>query len=134
MSNEQLECNAVTGKKGKLGAGKNGWINRMDQTVIITVVCYLGKPSGSVRSPVGMLDIERGVHVGHGPLLLSSALPALASQPDRDRVVTAPMTVTKRSQLPEATFRSPTATVPLGTTTAGSKLPACFLSASLLLG
>jgi hypothetical protein len=50
MSNEQLECNAVTGKTGKLKAGKNGWRNRMDRPVIITVVCYLGKPSGWPKS------------------------------------------------------------------------------------
>ena len=77
-----------------------------------------------------MLDTERGAHVCPGPLLLCSALPALASQPDQ----TASQQYhgeTERSQLSQATFRSPTATVPLGTTTAGSTLPACFLSASL---
>jgi hypothetical protein len=33
MSNEQLECDAVTGKTGKLEAEKNGWRNRMNQPV-----------------------------------------------------------------------------------------------------
>jgi len=46
MLNEQLERNAVKSNTGKLEAGKNGWRNRMDQPVIITVVWHLGKPSG----------------------------------------------------------------------------------------
>ncbi|MDP2890392.1 MAG: hypothetical protein Q8P34_15680 [Bacteroidota bacterium] len=46
MPNEQLERKAVTSNTGKLEAGKNGWRNRMDQPVIITVVWHLGKPSG----------------------------------------------------------------------------------------
>lgn len=40
MSNEQLKCDAVTGKTGKLEAEKNGWRNRMNQPVIITVVWH----------------------------------------------------------------------------------------------
>ncbi len=38
ISNEQLERNAVKGNTGKLKAEKNGWRNRMNQPVIITVV------------------------------------------------------------------------------------------------
>ena len=38
ISNEQLECNAITGNTGKLQAEKNGWRNRMDQPAAITVV------------------------------------------------------------------------------------------------
>jgi hypothetical protein len=41
MSNEQLECDAVTGKTGKLEAEKNGWRNRMNQPVTITVLSAL---------------------------------------------------------------------------------------------
>jgi hypothetical protein len=33
MSNEQLECDAITGKTGKLKVEKNGWRNRMNQPV-----------------------------------------------------------------------------------------------------
>jgi hypothetical protein len=40
MLNEQLECDAVTSKTGKLKVEKNGWRNRMDQPVIITVVWH----------------------------------------------------------------------------------------------
>jgi len=40
MPNEQLECNAVTGKTGKLKVEKNGCRNRMDQPVLITVVWH----------------------------------------------------------------------------------------------
>jgi hypothetical protein len=38
MPNEQLERKTVTGNTGKLKAEKNGWRNRMNQPVIITVV------------------------------------------------------------------------------------------------
>jgi hypothetical protein len=45
MSNEQLERNAVTSNTGKLKVVKNGWRNRMNQPVIITVVWHGGSLS-----------------------------------------------------------------------------------------
>ena len=38
ISNERLECDAITGNTGKLKVEKNGWRNRMDQPAAITVV------------------------------------------------------------------------------------------------
>jgi hypothetical protein len=50
MSNEQLECDAVTGKTGKLEAEKNGWRNRMNQPVEREGYLAVTR-SGSVRPP-----------------------------------------------------------------------------------